>query len=137
MSAPTPAVRGDALGFLSQSALTALESLIDERVRAHLERYGSASASRWLSVRSAAEYLATTPAAVRQLIRRGHLRAYRPEGGSMLLSRVEIDAWVRGDDAPGLDLPTDWSYAVSDSESGAAARQRPAPGTEGISFDAE
>jgi excisionase family DNA binding protein len=137
MSALTPAARGDALGFLSQSALAALKTLIDERVRAHLERYGSASSSRWLSVRSAAEYLATTPAAVRQLIRRGHLRAYRPEGGSMLLSRVEIDAWVRGENPSGLDLPADWSYAVPDSESGAAALTRPAPGTEGMNFDAE
>jgi excisionase family DNA binding protein len=127
------------LGFLSPSALAGLESLILETVRAHLEASGYASGSRspWLTVRSAAEYLGTTPAAVRQLIRRGHLHAYRPDGGSMLLSRVEINAWVRGDDPPGLDLATDRSYAVTDSESGAAARQRPAPGTEGMSFDAE
>jgi excisionase family DNA binding protein len=126
------------LDFLSVGARAELEALIAETVTHRLAGLNASGVgAQWLTVRGTAEYLGTTPAAVRQLIRRGHLRAYRPEGGSMLLSRVEIDAWVRGDDAPGLDLPADWSYAVPDSESGAAARERPAPGTEGMNFDAE
>ncbi len=69
-----------------------LEESLYQRLCQRLETHAQA----WLSVNGAAGYLDTSPAAVRQLIQRGHLRAYRPKGGSIRLSREEIDEWVRG-----------------------------------------
>lgn len=50
----------------------------------------------WLSVKAASGYMGSSEAAVRQLITRGRLRAYRPNGGTLRLSRTEIDEWMRG-----------------------------------------
>jgi len=73
--------------------LADFEQSLFDRLRERLE----VSAPEWLSVKGAASYLDMTSAAVRQLVRRGHLRGYRPKGGSLRLSRFEIDEWVRGE----------------------------------------
>jgi len=72
--------------------LKSVEEVLFQRLRSRLASAGPG----WLSVSGAARYLDTSPAAVRQLIRRDHLRAYRPEGGTLRLSTDEIDHWVRG-----------------------------------------
>jgi hypothetical protein len=50
-----------------------LEDALLHRLRARLDPVDQG----WLSVKGAATYLDSTPPAVRQLIRRGHLRAYK------------------------------------------------------------
>jgi excisionase family DNA binding protein len=51
----------------------------------------------WLDTAGAARYLATTPASIRDMVRRGTLPHHRPEGTARLLFRPsELDAWVKG-----------------------------------------
>jgi len=60
-----------------------------------LERLEAAPDRRWLSVDSAAEHLDRTPEAIRGLVKRGELTAYKPDG-RLQLDREELDRWVRG-----------------------------------------
>jgi excisionase family DNA binding protein len=52
----------------------------------------------WLDVDGAAAYLATTPAAIRGLVKRRQIPHHRPIGTKRLLfHRDELDAWGRGE----------------------------------------
>jgi excisionase family DNA binding protein len=72
-----------------------------------LERYGQrlaemvadrladqANSTPWLSVGQAAEHLGITEQAIRSLLKRGDIPAYRPNG-RVFLDRAELDSWVR------------------------------------------
>ena len=80
-------------------ALELPNDLIDsiaERVAAIvLERLDAAPDRKWLTVDSAAEYIDRTPDAIRGLVKRGELTAYKPDG-RLQLDRVELDTWMRG-----------------------------------------
>src|SRR4051812_29772806 len=85
------------LTFLSSEAEAALLKLIDDRISERVaesfrDKPGQQQPrSPWLTIPEAAEYLRTTPAAVRKRIARGQLKACRPEGSRVLLRREEID----------------------------------------------
>ena len=51
----------------------------------------TATSSPWLTVKEAAEYAKTTPAAIYKRIKRGQLQSYRPEGSPILLHRDTLD----------------------------------------------
>jgi excisionase family DNA binding protein len=55
-------------------------------------------AAGYLDVERAAEYLSTTPAAVRALVRRRQVPHHRTPNGRLLFDRRELDAWVRQSD---------------------------------------
>jgi len=80
-------------------ALELPEALIDtlaERVAAIvLSRLEETSGRRWLTVEHAAEYLGRTPEAIRGLVKRGELTAFKPDG-RLQLDREELDRWMRG-----------------------------------------
>lgn len=81
------------LDLLSPAAQTALINLIDDRVAEQLRSVaGPEPRSPWLTIVEAAEYLRTTPAAVRKRISRGQLKSYRPEGSRIMLRRDDLDA---------------------------------------------
>jgi excisionase family DNA binding protein len=60
-----------------------------------LDRFEQISDRRWLSVDRAAEYIDRTPDAIRGLVKRGQLTAYKPDG-RLQLDREELDRWMRG-----------------------------------------
>jgi predicted ATPase len=55
--------------------------------------------SPWLDVSRTADYLSSTPAAIRALVKRQELPVHRTPNGRLLFDRSELDAWVRGGDA--------------------------------------
>jgi excisionase family DNA binding protein len=82
--------------FLSLEAEAALLKLIDDRISERVaetfrNKPEGQPHSPWLTIPEAAEYLRTTPAAVRKRIARGQLKASRLEGSRILLRRDEID----------------------------------------------
>jgi excisionase family DNA binding protein len=83
------------LDLLSPTAKAALVRLIDERVAEHLANSSSTPTSPWLTIDEAAEYLRTTPGAIRKRISRRQIGAYRPEGSRILLRREDLDALDR------------------------------------------
>ena len=72
----------------------ALEALAQRVAAIVLERVEHPSGRRWLTVDSAAEYLDRTPDAIRGLVKRGELTAYKPDG-RLQLDRQELDRWMR------------------------------------------
>ena len=55
------------------------------------------TASRWLNVKSAAEYLDITEHALRSLVKRNDIPVHRAPNGRLLFHAVELDEWVRGE----------------------------------------
>lgn len=55
--------------------------------------------SPWLNVDSAAQYLDSTPAAVRGMVKRGQLIPHRTATGRLLFRRTELDLHASGDGA--------------------------------------
>ncbi len=86
------------LRLLSPEAEAELVKLIDERVATCIEVASThtPSASPWLTVSEAAQYLRTTPGAIYKRIERGQLKSYRPEGSQTLLRRDDLDAPMTG-----------------------------------------
>jgi excisionase family DNA binding protein len=72
-----------------------LETLA-RRVATLVSEQGLATVSRWLGVEEAADYLRTTPDALRKAIQRGQVPAHQPYGPGTryVLDRDELDAWV-------------------------------------------
>ena len=100
------------LNLLSPSAQAALVALIDERVAEQLATASDSDPRRpWLTVDEAAEYLRTTPAAIRKRISRKQLRAHRPEGSRIMFRRDELDeALDPGSIGPMIGPPTtEWA----------------------------
>jgi len=85
------------IGPLALELPNALIETLAQRVAAIvLERLEGTSNRRWLTVDQAADYLGRTPEAIRGLVKRGELTAYKPDG-RLQLDREELDAWMRGD----------------------------------------
>ncbi len=85
------------IGPLAFELPNALNETLAQRVAAIvLERLETAPDRRWFTVDRAAEYLDRTPDAIRGLVKRGELTAYKPDG-RLQLDREELDAWMRGE----------------------------------------
>jgi excisionase family DNA binding protein len=57
-------------------------------------RYSEDSASPWLTVAEAADYLRTTPNGIRAMVKRRQVPFHR-RNGRLLFDRHELDEWVR------------------------------------------
>ena len=55
----------------------------------------------WLDVERAADYLATTPAAIRSMTKRGQVRFFRSRTGRILFRPEHLDEWARGEEPEG------------------------------------
>jgi hypothetical protein len=73
-----------------------LRALIREELAAGPERLHG-SPSGFLNVDGAADYLATTPGAVRALCKREQLPVHRTPQGRLLFDVTELEAYVRGE----------------------------------------
>ena len=87
------------LAVLSPDLVAAIEQLVDERVQ---DRIGGVartrdSASPWLSVVEAAELLRCKRQRVDDLLSQGRLTRHK-DGSRTLLSRAEVDAYLRRHD---------------------------------------
>jgi hypothetical protein len=81
----------------------ALVDVVREAVRQALaEQHPPEQASGWLDVKRAAEYLSTTPAAIRSLVKRREIPYRKTPNGRLLFRPEELDMWVMGGD-PLLD----------------------------------
>jgi excisionase family DNA binding protein len=88
------------LELLSDSARAEFIELIDRRVAEQLAQSPNGGVtSPWLTISEAADYLRTTPGAIRKRINRKHLEASRPEGSQYLLHRDDLDAFATGPQA--------------------------------------
>ena len=80
-------------------AVTLPDDLLDEierRVTTRL-RDEIGTGSPWFTVAQAGDYLGITEQAMRGLLKRRQITAYRPNG-RVFVSREDLDAWVRGRD---------------------------------------
>jgi excisionase family DNA binding protein len=59
----------------------------------------TAEDSPWLSVKSAARYLDTTPDAIRGLVKRRQIPFRKAPNGRLLFDGRELDRWIRGEAA--------------------------------------
>jgi excisionase family DNA binding protein len=78
---------------LSDADLDALAARLSERIPQIEE------GSPWLTLKPAAEYLGTTPAALRKAAQRGQIPHHQPSGerGRLYFARKDLDAWVSGE----------------------------------------
>jgi excisionase family DNA binding protein len=84
------------IGPLALEVPNALIETLAQRVAGIvLERLEATSSRRWLTVDQAADYTGRSEEAVRGLVKRGALTAYKPDG-RLQLDRHELDAWMRG-----------------------------------------
>lgn len=60
---------------------------------------GSAPPSPWLNVERAADYLGTTPNAIRGMVKRGQVPVHRSSTGRLLFRREDLDAHAMGETA--------------------------------------
>lgn len=81
------------LDLLSPGAQAALFKAIDERVAEALSAAPAQPArmSPWFTVEEAADYLRTSPDAIRKRIDRGQLKSHRPEGSRILLHEDDLN----------------------------------------------
>lgn len=88
------------LELLSDSARADLIELIGRCVAEHQPQslHGGVT-SPWLTISEAAEYLRTTPGAIRKRISRKQLKAHRPEGSQWILHKDDLDAFATGPQA--------------------------------------
>ncbi len=85
----------DPLSGLVVALADALEPRLLARVEEAIERHVSPQ-SPYLTVEQAADYLRTTPHAIRSMIQRGELPALRPSR-RLLLEKTALDLWARGE----------------------------------------
>jgi len=107
--------------IISAETLNAFAEHVAEIVLGGLRTEREAPA--WLGVDGAAEYLQTTPDAIRALVKRKKIPHYKPNG-RILFDRFQLDKWVRGE----LDAYAERSYAGIDTN-GPAVVEHPGPGT--------
>jgi len=80
---------------LDEALTVSLRKVLPEVLAEH--RQASEQRARWLDVAGAADYLSTTPAALRALVKRGQLVPHRTPHGRVLFRPEELDDWVRGE----------------------------------------
>jgi excisionase family DNA binding protein len=78
---------------LSDADLDVLAARLSERIPQAEE------GSPWLTLKPAAEYLGTTPDALRKAAQRGRIKHHQPTGerGRLYFARRDLDTWVSGD----------------------------------------
>jgi excisionase family DNA binding protein len=77
----------------------ALLAIVREAVaEAMSERTTAAPVSPWLTAAEAGEYLRTSEAAIRSMLKRRELPASRTANGRVLLARDDLDRFARGGD---------------------------------------
>jgi excisionase family DNA binding protein len=79
------------IDWLSDAARAELEALIDARV----ERALADRAPRWMTVEETAEYMRTTPTAIRRRVDRQTI-PFTKLGGRILVDRVALDRSLAG-----------------------------------------
>ncbi len=79
-------------------AIVGLEEVVNAAVRAALAEQRPVDMSPWLNVDDAAEYLRTTPDAIRAMVRRCDLPVHRTAKGRLLFRRDELDAHATAGD---------------------------------------
>ena len=79
---------------LPDQLLDELERRVASRVREEFAR--SAAPAGYLNVKSAADFLDTTPAAVRAMVKRGELPVHRTPNGRVLFSSSDLIEHVEG-----------------------------------------
>jgi excisionase family DNA binding protein len=73
---------------------------IAQRTAEILTAQAPVPASPWLDANGAAEYLSSTPEAIRALVKRGQIPHHRSsETRRLYFARTELDEWVRGEAA--------------------------------------
>ena len=80
---------------LSDDLLAQLEQRM---VAGALDRLAHELVTRWLNVDRAADYLSTTPEAIRALVKRRQIPVHRTPSGRLLFDAAELDGWVRDAD---------------------------------------
>ena len=72
-----------------------VEALVTQ-VLAAIESRHAQAAGNWLSIEEAADYVRTTPDALRKAVQRGQVPAHQPlgPGTRYLFSRAELDQWA-------------------------------------------
>jgi Helix-turn-helix domain len=64
-----------------------------------LESLPASDPSPWLNVDRAADYLDTTPGAIRGMVKRGQVAVHRSPTGRLLFRREDLDAHAMGEAA--------------------------------------
>jgi excisionase family DNA binding protein len=82
----------DPFAALLEALAEQLADLVASRIASALQHAPSGEPA-WLDVESAADYLSTSPEAIRSAIKRGRLPGRRPNG-RVLFSREELDRYV-------------------------------------------
>ncbi len=77
---------------------SALRALVAEEVARALGARGD-QADGWLDVQAASEYLCTTKAALRSMLKRGQVAAHRSATGRVLFRASDLDEHVLGGSA--------------------------------------
>ena len=72
-----------------------LAELVRQAVAADLDKSNTSNAAAYLDVDAAAGYLASTPSAIRSLVKRNAIPHHKAPNGRLLFERHELDAWVR------------------------------------------
>lgn len=75
--------------------VAALEERLRALVREELAAESNGHVTGFLSVDGAADFLATTPSAIRSLVKRRQLPVHRAPNGRLLFYPRELEEWVR------------------------------------------
>jgi hypothetical protein len=75
--------------------VAALGGRLRALVREELAAARNGHATGFLSVDGTADFLATTPSAIRSLVKRGQLPVHRAPNGRLLFHPRELEEWVR------------------------------------------
>ena len=75
--------------------LEGVEDVVRRAVAEALAEAASHTANGFLDVAAAAEFIASTPAAIRSLVKRSEIPFYKAPNGRLLFDRDELAQWVR------------------------------------------
>jgi len=75
--------------------IQALTELVRQAIADELHKAHTSTGPHYLDVDAAATYLASTPSAIRSLVKRNAIPHHKAPNGRLLFDREEIDAWVK------------------------------------------